>query len=291
LEVEMSASPPRTLFITGVSSGLGRALTEAAVGAGHTVVGTVRRPEDAEAIDALGALAHAEIVEITDDAAVAAAVARTEQEVGPIDVLVANAGYGHEGTMEESTMEDLRRQFDVNVFGAVATIRAALPSMRQRRSGHVIGITSMAGLMTIPGLTFYHGSKFALEGILGSLAKEVAPLGVKVTAVAPGSFRTEWAGRSMVRAASQLADYEPIFAPLRAARQEASGNQLGDPDRAAQVLLELIAMDRPPAHLLLGSDAIKLVGEDRARVDAELAEWEALSRSTDFATGAQLAST
>jgi NAD(P)-dependent dehydrogenase (short-subunit alcohol dehydrogenase family) len=281
---------PRIFFITGVSSGFGRALAEAAVADGSRVVGTVRRAEDAEALGALGDLASAEVLDVTDDDAIAAAVARTEAEVGPIDVVVANAGYGQEGTMEESTMAELRQQFEVNVFGAVATIKAALPAMRERRSGHVVGIASMGGLMTIPGLTFYHGSKFALEGILGSLAKEVGPLGIKVTAVAPGSFRTDWAGRSMVRAASEIADYEPIFGPLRANREAASGNQLGDPAAAARAILEIVASEAPPAHLLLGSDALRLVRADRAAMDAEIDAWEDLSRGTDLPDGAQIAS-
>jgi NAD(P)-dependent dehydrogenase (short-subunit alcohol dehydrogenase family) len=284
------ATEAKTFFITGVSSGFGRALAEAALGDGHRVVGTVRRDEDAAVFAALGDGASAEVLDVTDDAAVAAAVARAEREVGPLDVVVANAGYGQEGTLEESTMDELRRQFEVNVFGAVATIKAALPGMRERRAGHVIGITSMGGLMTIPGLSFYHGSKFALEGILGSLAKEVGPLGIKVTAVAPGSFRTDWAGRSMVRAASEIADYEPIFAPLRANREAASGNQLGDPAAAARAILTVIAAEEPPAHLLLGSDALRLVRADRAAVDAEIDGWEDLSRGTDFAEGAQIAS-
>ncbi|HEY0279315.1 MAG TPA: oxidoreductase [Solirubrobacterales bacterium] len=280
----------RIFFITGASSGFGRALAEAAVADGNQVVGTVRRAEDAEALEGLGDLASAEILDVTDDDAIAAAVARTEAEVGPIDVVVANAGYGQEGTMEESTMAELRQQFEVNVFGAVATIKAVLPAMRERRSGHVIGITSMGGLMTIPGLTFYHGSKFALEGILGSLGKEVGPLGIKVTAVAPGSFRTDWAGRSMVRAASEIADYEPIFGPLRATREAASGNQLGDPAAAARAILEIVAAPEPPAHLLLGSDALRLVRGDRAAMDAEIDAWEDLSRGTDLPDGAQIAS-
>lgn len=280
----------KTFFITGVSSGFGRALVEAALVDGHRVVGTVRRAEDAEVLATLGESMRAEVLDVTDDEALAAAVARTEEEVGPIDVVVANAGYGQEGTLEESSLDELRRQFDVNVFGAVGTIKAALPAMRERRSGHVIGITSMGGLMTIPGMSFYLGSKFALEGILGSLAKEVGPLGVKVTAVAPGSFRTDWAGRSMVRAASEIADYEPIFGPLRANREAASGNQLGDPAKAARAILEIVAAEKPPAHLLLGSDALRLVRADRAAVDAEIDAWEDLSRTTDFAEGAQIAS-
>jgi NAD(P)-dependent dehydrogenase (short-subunit alcohol dehydrogenase family) len=279
----------KTFFITGVSSGFGRALAEAAAAEGHQVVGSVRREADVAAVEALGERASAVVFDVTDDDAVLRAVKETEAEVGPIDVLVANAGYGQEGTLEESTMEELRRQFEVNVFGAVASIKAVLPAMRERRSGHVIGITSMGGLMTIPGMSFYLGSKFALEGILGSLAKEVGPLGIRVTAVAPGSFRTEWAGRSMVRAPSEIADYESIFAPLREAREAASGSQLGDPAKAARAILEVVAAAEPPVHLLLGSDAIRLVRGERAAIDAEFDEWEELGRSTDFAEGAQLA--
>jgi NAD(P)-dependent dehydrogenase (short-subunit alcohol dehydrogenase family) len=285
----MADTATKSFFITGTGSGLGRALAQAAVEAGHRVVGTVRSEGDAAEVEALGPDARAEVLDVTDEAALAAAVARAEA-AGPIDVVVANAGYGQEGTLEESTMAELRHQFDVNVFGAVATIKAALPAMRERRSGHVIGVTSMGGLMTIPGLAYYHGSKFALEGILGALAKEVGPLGIKVTAVAPGSFRTDWAGRSMVRAASEIADYEPIFAPLRAAREGASGNQLGDPAKAAAAILTVVEAEDPPVHLVLGSDALRLVAEDRARFDAELSAWEDLSRATDFAEGAQIAS-
>jgi NAD(P)-dependent dehydrogenase (short-subunit alcohol dehydrogenase family) len=284
-----SEAKPKLLFITGVSSGFGQALTETALAAGHTVVGTVRNGADADRIEAIGERAHAEIIDVTDDQSVLAAVERTERHIGAIDVVVANAGFGLEGTLEESSMQQLREQFDVNVFGAVATIKAVLPHMRARKSGHIIGITSMGGLMTIPGLSLYHGSKFALEGILGSLAKEISPLGVKVTAVAPGGFRTNWAGRSMVRAESHISDYEPTFAPLRAARIAASGNQLGDPERAGAAILQLIAMDKPPVHLLLGSDAIRLVTEDRARTDADIKAFDALSRSTDFPDGAQIA--
>jgi NAD(P)-dependent dehydrogenase (short-subunit alcohol dehydrogenase family) len=202
--------------------------------------------------------------------------------LGPIDVVIANAGYGHEGTIEESTMTDLRRQFAVNVFGALATLKAALPFMRQRRAGHLIAMSSISGLRTVPGLGFYIGSKYALEGIVETLAKEIEHLGIHVTAVEPGLFRTDWGGRSMVRSRSELADYEQVFAPARRARLAGSGHQPGDPARAAEAVLELIALERPPRHLLLGSDALRLVSESRAEVDAELYAFESLTRSTDF---------
>src|ERR1700709_2554091 len=182
----MSQSRSKIFLITGVSSGFGRAFADAALGAGHTVVGTVRKEADRHAFEELAiGRARAIVLDVTDFAAIDPTVAKISAEVGAIDVLVNNAGYGHEGTLEESPLEDMRRQFDVNVFGAVAMIKAVLPSMRERRAGHIINITSMGGFITMPGIAYYCGSKFALEGISDTLAKEVAGFGVKVTAVAP----------------------------------------------------------------------------------------------------------
>lgn len=274
----------KTFLITGVSSGFGRAFAQAALEAGHTVVGTVRNEAARDAFTALAAeRAHAVVLDVTDFEAIAPAVAAITQTVGPIDVLVNNAGYGHEGTLEESPLDDLRRQFDVNVFGAVAMIKAVLPAMRERRSGHIINITSMGGFITMPGIAYYCGSKFALEGITDALAKEVAGFGIKVTAVAPGSFRTDWAGRSMVRASRSIADYDTLFAPIREAREAKSGKQAGDPRKAAQALLEIVAAKNPPVHLLLGNDALDLVKTKLAALNEEIEQWEPLSRSTDFA--------
>ena len=272
----------KLILITGVSSGFGQALASEALAAGHRVVGTVRRPDDAEAFQRLApARAHGRLLDVTDTKRIDQVVGEVEASIGPIDVLVNNAGYGHEGVMEESPLADLRRQFDVNVFGAVAMMRAVLPGMRNRRAGHILNITSMGGFITMPGITYYCGSKFALEGISEALCKEVRDLGIKVTAVAPGSFRTDWAGRSMVRSPRSISDYDGLFDPIRHKRQQASGNQLGDPIKAAKAMLEVIESDAPPAHLLLGSDALNLV---RLKIDdllTELTQWEALTRSTD----------
>jgi short-subunit dehydrogenase len=177
-------TPQKTFLITGVSSGFGRAFAVKALHAGHRVIGTVRRSEDATAYEALDATnATSRIVDMTDGQAVAIMVGEVERAYGPIDVLIANAGYGHEGLFEESSMNELRRQFEVNVFGTVAVIKAVLPGMRIRRHGHILAITSIGGLTTSPGLSFYHGSKYALEGILEPLGKEVGNLGVHVTAL------------------------------------------------------------------------------------------------------------
>jgi short-subunit dehydrogenase len=161
-------------------------------------------------------------------------------------------------------------------------IKAVLPVMRERRSGHIINITSMGGFITMPGIAYYCGSKFALEGITDALAKEVAGFGIKVTAVAPGSFRTDWAGRSMVRASRSVADYDTLFDPIREAREAKSGKQAGDPHKAAQALLEIVAAKNPPVHLLLGNDALDLVKTKLAALNEEIEQWEPLSRSTDF---------
>jgi NAD(P)-dependent dehydrogenase (short-subunit alcohol dehydrogenase family) len=271
-----------TFLITGVSSGLGRSTAEAALRAGHRVVGTVRGTEDAADFEALApGRATARVLDLTREDEIRPAVESIETGIAPIDVLVANAGYGHEGTFEESTMEDLRRQFEVNVFGTVAVMKAVLPGMRQRRHGHIFVITSVGGQVASSTLSFYHGSKFAMEGIAASLAPEVAPFGVRVTAVAPGGFRTDWSGRSMVRAPRSIADYDDLLDPVRKARQAHNGQQPGDPARAADAILKVLQDDNPPRHLLLGSDALRAVAADRARLDDEIEAWRTLTQSTD----------
>ncbi|QJP13149.1 oxidoreductase [Starkeya sp. ORNL1] len=274
----------KIFLITGINSGLGKAFAEGAIGAGHTVIGTARHPDAAADFEALApGRAHAVVLDVTDFDAIPGAVAEAEAEVGPIDVLVNNAGYGQEGVIEESSLDELRRQFDTNVYGAVAMIKAVLPGMRHRRSGHIVNVTSMGGFITFPGIAYYHGSKFALEGISESLGKEVKPFGVHVTALAPGGFRTDWAGRSMVRSPRAIADYDAVMDPIRAGRQARRGNQLGDPAKAAQALLKLVEAENPPAHLFLGTDALQLVAEKLAALKAEIAAWDEVSRSTDFA--------
>jgi NAD(P)-dependent dehydrogenase (short-subunit alcohol dehydrogenase family) len=281
----MTQGASKTFLITGVSSGFGRALAEAALADGHRVAGTLRDEAARAAFDRLSpGRSFGKLLDVTDTAMIAPTVAAIESEIGAIDVLVNNAGYGHEGTIEESNLDDLRRQFEVNVFGAVAVIQAVLPYMRKRRAGRIVNITSMGGFITLPGLGFYHGSKFALEGLSETLGKEVKSLGIAVTAVEPGGFRTDWAGRSMVRAASKIADYEGLMGPLRARRQQYSGHQPGDPAKAARAILDLVQLQDPPAHLLLGRDAVQMVREKLDALDAEFDAWEKVSLSTDFDT-------
>lgn len=272
----------KTLLITGVSSGFGRALAQEAMARGHRVVGTVRSEQARREFEALApGAAAARVLDVTHVDAIDGVVADIEETIGPVDVLVNNAGYGHEGIFEESPLAEMQRQFAVNVVGAVAMMKAVLPYMRRRRRGHILNITSMGGYITLPGIAYYCGSKFALEGISEAVGKEVAPLGVAVTAVAPGSFRTDWAGRSMARTPRSIADYDALFDPIRANRQQKSGKQLGDPAKAAKVMLDVIDSPSPPAHLLLGSDALALVREKLSSLTAEIDRWEAISRSTD----------
>lgn len=278
----------KVVIITGTSSGLGRAFAQALLEAGFRVVGTVRKPEAAQEFEQLkpGA-AFARTLDVTEaPERLASVVAEIEQNVGPVYALINNAGYGHEGILEESSMDELRRQFEVNVFGAVAMMKAVLPHMRARREGRILNVTSMGGLMTMPGLSYYHGSKFALEGVSSSLAKEVRPLGIFVTAVEPGMFRTDWAGRSMVRSERSISDYDAVFNPIREARKARSGQQPGDPARAGKAIAEFLTATEPPLHLLLGPDAFEYVHKELEAVRSEFTAWEAVTRSTNFGQNA-----
>ena len=273
----------KLFLITGVSSGLGRAFASAALSAGHLVVGTLRDENARKNFESeKPGYAKGIVLDVTDFDAIDPAVDEIERTIGPISVLVNNAGYGHEGVIEESPLTELRRQFEVNVFGAVAVMKAVLPFMRERRAGHIINVTSMGGYITMPGIGYYCGSKFALEGISETLSKEVSGFGIRVSAIAPGQFRTDWAGRSMIRTQRSIPAYDQLMDPVRQARQDKSGKQPGDPAKAAQVLLQIIEAEDPPTHLLLGGDALKFVREKLQSLNSEFAAWENVTRSTDF---------
>jgi NAD(P)-dependent dehydrogenase (short-subunit alcohol dehydrogenase family) len=275
-------SHSKLFFITGVSSGFGRALAEEALKAGHRVAGTLRNQQAKEEFDAIApGRSFGHIHDVTDFAGISALAEAIESETGPVDILVNNAGYGHEGIMEESPLSEALHQFDVNVFGAVAVIKAFLPYFRARRRGHILNITSMGGFITMPGISYYCGSKFALQGISETLTKELKPFNIAVTAIQPGSFRTDWAGRSMVRSPRSIPDYDDTFGPIRDTREKRSGHQPGDPLKAAAAILSLIDSPAPPASLLLGSDAVTYVREKLLQMNADIDAWEMLSRSTD----------
>ena len=240
-------------LITGVSSGLGSALAEAALERGDKVAGTLRNEAGRAGFEQLAPSRSFGILpDVTDEASVREGVEDALRRTGGIDVLVNNAGYGFEGAIEEASLDQVRAQFAVNVFGAVSVIQTVLPYMRSRRAGHIVNITSMGGLTAFPGVGIYNGSKYALEGISEALAKEVKPLGIKVTIVEPGPFRTDWAGRSMVHAERTIEDYDATAGAYRRVLAQRNGRQPGDPRKAAEAIMLAVAADEPPLHLLLG---------------------------------------
>ncbi|MBX5148211.1 oxidoreductase [Rhizobium lentis] len=273
--------PKRSFFVTGANSGFGFAIAAAASKAGHTVIGTVRSEASRASLSERLPDVRSVLCDVTAFDRIAVVVEQVEKDHGRVDVLINNAGYGHEGVLEESPLEEMRRQFDVNVFGAVAVAKAFLPRFRQRRRGFIVNVTSMGGMITMPGIAYYCGSKFALQGISEVMRSEMAPFGVHVTALCPGSFRTDWAGRSMVRTDRSIPDYDALFDPIRHARQERSGRQPGDPDKLAAAVLDLIESNNPPPQLLLGSDALKLVLQRIERLQQEIDAWKAVTLSTD----------
>lgn len=273
----------KTWFITGVSSGLGRALAEAALAAGDRVAGTARREVDVMAFSALAPGRSLGVqLDVTDEAAVTRGVAEAAAAYGAIDVLVNNAGYGLIGAVEEVSLAEARAQFEANVFGPLALIRAVLPAMRAQGAGHIINITSVSGLAAWSGTGIYCASKFALEALGETLAQEVGPLGIKVTNVAPGGLRTDYAGRSMIRAEGLIGDYAGTAHEAPRLLGEYAGQESGDPAKAAQAILKLVAMEAPPLHLLLGADAIHYATRKIGQLTAEIGDHVALSTGIAF---------
>lgn len=270
----------KTWFITGISRGLGKALAEAALARGDTVIGTVR--EDTLDIATGSGMLHVLTLDVADPDAITPAVAEAFGKTGQVDVLVNNAGYGLLGAIETATDAEVARLFDVNVFGPFRLIRAALPRMRKQGAGHIINITSIAGRAPMASSGMYAAAKSAMEGLSQSLSQEVEPFGLKVTAVAPGGFRTDFLTDHSVRR-SQAADaYSDSVGKSLAYLDSIAGRQLGDPARAAAAILALVDAPEPPLHLLLGSDALR---RGRERLDAVIQEvdrWAHLTRSTDF---------
>ncbi|WP_044562968.1 oxidoreductase [Azospirillum sp. B4] len=285
----MTTKKSRTWLITGVSSGFGRALAQAVLDRGDRVWGTVRSEGDADAFRALAPdLARAPILDVTDEAAAHRVAAAVEADGGGIDILVNNAGYGLVGGVEETSLADARAQFEVNVFGALAMMQAVLPYMRGRRAGHIVNLTSVSGLVGWPSLGLYSGSKFALEGITETLAQEVAPLGIKVTMVEPGGFRTDFAGRSRKRSEADTdrpdlaADYDATVGECKRILASHAGHERGDPARAALAILKAVDAPNPPLRLLLGEDAVGYATAKLTRQLADIEAWRAVSVDTDF---------
>jgi len=273
-----------TWMITGVSSGLGLELARAALTRGDRVIGTVRSKAASEALVALGQHVIPVLLDVTDDARVRETVAEAERKTGGIDVLINNAGYGLVAGVEEASLDEIRAQFEANVFGAVAVMQAVLPFMRSRRAGRIVNITSVSGLVGWPSLGIYSGSKFALEGISETLALEVAPLGIKVIMIEPGGLRTDFATRSRKQSARIIEDYDSTVGSCRRILTEHAGHELGDPAKAAKTILEVATSDAPPLRLLLGSDALGYATQKLGAQMDEIRALTPLTKSSDFPT-------
>ncbi|WP_193199842.1 oxidoreductase [Nostoc sp. MG11] len=270
-------------LIRGSSSGFGRSLTEAVLKKGDRVVATARKPEQLDDLvkqhpDAIAAVR----LDVTNPQEVQAAVKLALNAFARIDILVNNAGYGAVGAIEEVSDEDIKRQFDTNFFGALNMTRAVLPTLREQRSGHILNISSLAGVVSFSGAGIYCATKFALEAVSEALAQEVKPLGIKVTNIEPGSFRTDFNGRSIVTSAHPIADYAGTSGRVIESNQAMDGNQPGDPVKAVTAMIQVVESESPPLRLALGEDAVNGITQKLDSMKAELEAWKSVSLSTRF---------
>ena len=276
----------KTWLITGSSRGFGRELTTAVLRGGDNVVATARKPEQlTDLIDAFGHRVRTVALDVTDAAAARTAVATAVAEFGGLDVVLNNAGYANSVPIEEMTDDDFRQQVDANFFGVVNVTRAALPILREQRSGCFVQFSSVGGRVGgTPGLSAYQAAKFAVEGFSEVLAAEVRPFGVKVLIVEPGAFRTDWQGSSMQRS-SVGPDYEATVGAMNRYREDSDGTQPGDPARAARIIMDVVAAEDAPLRLLLGAGAVEMAEKSSRERAAEALAWADVSRSADFPAG------
>lgn len=270
-------------LISGCSTGFGREIARVALERGARVAVTARRPESvADLVCAYPERAVKLALDVTDVSSINAAVADTIDTFGRLDVLVNNAGFGYVAAVEEGEDAAVRAMFEANFFGALALTRAVLPHMRERGGGHIINTSSLAGIMANPGTGYYSASKYALEGVMEALAKELAPLGIRVSSVQPGAFRTDWSGRSMQRSEKRLPAYKDHVHSRLDMIAEMDGKQPGDPARAAKIIVDLYAMEAPPAQLLLGAGALAAYRTKLSALQANIASWQELTLAADF---------
>ncbi|HEY2032170.1 MAG TPA: oxidoreductase [Rhizomicrobium sp.] len=270
-------------MITGIGSGLGAALAQAALDRGDVVAGSARDEAVLKSFEAEApGRAFGFKLDIRDEAQVIAVVKVVDERTGGIDVLVNNAGYGLVSAVEEATAAEVRDQFEVNVFGQLAVLRAVLPFMRKRRAGHIVNVTSVSGLATWAGTGIYCASKFAFEAIGQTLAQEVAELGIKVTNAAPGGMRTDYAGRSLVLSKNRIADYDGRARQAEHILADHAGKESGDPVRVAAAILKAVDSENPPLHLLLGADALHYAGDQFEAIQKEIEAWKPVSLSTAY---------
>jgi NAD(P)-dependent dehydrogenase (short-subunit alcohol dehydrogenase family) len=278
----MSTDTP-VWFITGCSTGFGQELAKLVLARGWNAAVTARdKSRVADLVTSHEGNALALDLDVTDGAQISTAVNAARERFGRIDVLVNNAGYGYQASVEEGDEAEIRAQFDANVFGLFALTRAVLPGMRERRRGHVINITSVAGFVGFPGSGYYAASKHAVEGWSDALAAEGKPLGIKVTCVEPGPFRTDWAGRSLKQTPNLIADYAETAGARLKGTAGNSGKQPGDPVRAGEAMIRTTETDNPPRHLVLGAFGVDAVTKKLESSLAEIREWRETSLSADF---------
>lgn len=272
-----------TWLITGCSTGLGRALAQAVLDAGHNGVVTARDVSKvADLADATPDRALAVALDVTKPDQITAAVRDAEERFGGIDVLVNNAGYGYRAAVEEGEDEAVRALFETHFFGSVAMIKAVLPAMRERQSGAIVNISSIGVQLTPVGSGYYSAAKAAIEGLSGALRGELAPLGISVTVVEPGAFRTDFAGRSLRQSETAIEDYADTAGRRRIENDTMDGNQQGDPAKAGAAIITAVEAGEPPAFLLLGEDALfsyRYIADRRAK---EVTAWEELSCGTNL---------
>ena len=268
-------------FITGCSTGFGRELATQALERGFRTVVTARKPDEVKALATKGEVLVLKL-DVTDQAQINAAIKAAEKKFGRIDVLVNNAGIGYFAAIEEGEDKEVRRMFEINVFGLSRMIQAVLPGMRQRRKGCIVNLSSIGGLRGFPALGFYNATKFAVEGLSEALRREVEPLGIKVIIVEPSGFRTDWAGRSANESKKQIADYAKTAGKLRREIRADSGKQPGDPVRAVQALLKAVESAKPPRHLLLGNDAYEGAMAKIEELRKDFSSVEKIARGADF---------
>jgi NAD(P)-dependent dehydrogenase (short-subunit alcohol dehydrogenase family) len=274
-----------TWLITGCSTGLGHSLAKAVLASGQNAVVTARDAAKVQdLVNAYPQAALAASLDVRNADQVANVVKQAEARFGAIDVLVNNAGHGYRAAVEEGDAGEVSDLFATNFFGTVEMIKKALPGMRARRTGTILNVSSIAGRLAAPGSGYYSASKFAIEGMSDALRKEVGPLGIRVTIIDPGAFRTDFAGRSLQQASANIKDYATTAGPRRKENDKTHGTQPGDPDRAAVALIKLVAGEKLPARLLLGSDAVRIVSEELEGQRREIEEWKTLSVSSDFPT-------
>jgi NAD(P)-dependent dehydrogenase (short-subunit alcohol dehydrogenase family) len=280
MEVNWMRSSTATWFITGCSTGFGRILAAYLLKRGNNVVATARDPTKLHGIDGKGEKLLLKL-DVTDERQIVAAVRAAEERFGQIDVLVNNAGIGYFAAIEEGEDDQIRKMFEVNVFGLTWMINATLPGMRKRGMGFIINLSSLAGLRASPALGYYNATKFAVEGLSGALRKELEPLGISVMLVEPSGFRTDWAGRSANESKTVIADYANTAGAARHQLRESSGKQPGDPVRAVEAIVQAVEFATPPAHLLLGNDAYDGAMANLGALRKCFEAWEAVTRGAD----------